>query len=134
MTMWDSELHEQATNGKAGEGRLRRSISSVKRSRGQKVCSVIQSDVPGNSIDKYLYYECIGQMGVGKYQRKNCYHCIECSTTNSLAALMRKWYLNNSFQPYSYSPETLGRCWCDRDQHQQSNLHVEGRDEMERIV
>jgi len=35
--------------------------------------------------------------------------------------------MNNSFQPYNYSPETLGRCWCDRDQYQHYNLHVEGR-------
>ena len=39
-----------------------------------------------------------------KYLRENFYHRIEYSVANSLAALIRKWsYLNNNFQPYSYS-------------------------------
>ena len=88
--MWDSELHEQATNGKAGEGRPRKSISSAKQSRGQKMCSIIWSDVLRNSIDKDMHYERTRQMGAGKYLKKSCYHRIECSTANSLAALMRK--------------------------------------------
>ena len=45
-------------NEKAEEGRPRRSIFSAKRSRGQKVCFIIQSDIPGNSIDKDMHYEC----------------------------------------------------------------------------
>ena len=76
-----------------------------------------------------MHYEHAGGMGVRKYLRESCYHHIECSAANSLATLMRKWYLNSDFQLYSYSPETLERCWCDRDQHKQSNLHLEGRDE-----
>ena len=75
---------------KAGGGRLRRSISLTKRSRGQKVCFVIQSDVPGNSIDKDMHCERTGQIGAEKYLRERYYHHIKCSTTNSLAALMRK--------------------------------------------
>ena len=102
------------------------------------MCSVIQSDVPRRSIDKDMHCERIGQMGARKYLRKSCYHRIECSVANSLAALMRKWYLNNSFQPYIYSLKTLRRCWgrswCDKDQDQQSNLRVEGRDERKKIV
>ena len=54
------------------------------------MCSVIQSDVPGSSIDKDMHCERIGQMGARKYLRKNCYHRIECSAANSLATLMRK--------------------------------------------
>ena len=50
-------------NEKAEEGRPRRSIFSAKRSRGQKVCFIIQSDIPGNSIDKDMHYECTGQNG-----------------------------------------------------------------------
>ena len=73
-------------------------------------------------------------MGGEKYLRESCYNYIEYSAANSLAALMKKWYLNNNYQPYSYFPKTSGRCWCDRDQHQQSDLHVEGRDEREKIV
>ena len=96
--------------------------------------SIVQGDVPGSSIDEDMLCKRIGQMGVGKYLRESCYHCIKCSAANSLATLMRKWYLNNSFQPYNYSPETLRMCWCDRDQHQQSNLHVEGKDEGKGIV
>ena len=76
-----------------------------------------------------MHYEHAGGMGVRKYLRESCYHHIECSAANSLATLMRKWYLNSDFQLYNYSPETLERCWCDRDQHKQSNLHFEGRDE-----
>ena len=51
---------------------------------------VIQSDILGNSIDKDMHYQRTGQMKAGKYLRENCYHRIECSVTNSLAALMRK--------------------------------------------
>ena len=77
-------------NEKAEEGKPRRSISSAKQSRRQKVCSIIQGDIPGNSIDKDIRYERTRQMGGGKYLRKSCYHCIECSAANSLTALMRK--------------------------------------------
>ena len=41
---------------------------------------------------------------------------------------------SSSFQPYSYSSETSERCWCDKDQHQQFNLHVEGKDKGKGIV
>ena len=54
------------------------------------MCSVIQSDIPGSSIDKDIYYERTEQMGVGKYLNESCYHRIECFAANSLAALMRK--------------------------------------------
>ena len=74
----------------AGGGRLRRSISSAKGSRGQKVCFVIQSDVLGNSINKDMHCECTGQMGAEKYLRESCYHRIKCSAANSLATLTRK--------------------------------------------
>ena len=77
-------------NEKAREGRPRRSISSAKRSRDQKVCSVIQSDILENSIDKDMHYEHTGQMGAEQYLRKRCYHHIECFVANSLTALMRK--------------------------------------------
>ena len=77
-------------NERAGEDRLRRSIFSVKQSRDQKVCFVIQSDILGSSIDKDMHYERIRQMGAEKYLRESCYHRIECSAANSLAALMRK--------------------------------------------
>jgi len=69
---------------------LRKSISSTKRNRGQKVCSVIQSDVLGSSIDKNMHCERTGQIGARKYLRESCYHHIECSAANSLATLMRK--------------------------------------------
>ena len=84
--MWDSKLHEQATNERVGEGRPRRSIFSAKQNRDQKVCSVIQSDILGNFVDKDMHYKCTGQMGVGKYLRESCYHRIEYSAANSLAA------------------------------------------------
>ena len=75
----------------------------AKRSKDQKVCSVIQSNILGNSIDNDMHYECTGQMGAVKYLRKSCYHRIKCSVANSQTALMRKLYLNSTFYPYSYS-------------------------------
>ena len=77
-------------NEKAGEGKSRRSISLTKRSRGQKVCSVIQGDIPGNSIYKDIHYKRTRQMGGGKYLRKSYYHCIECFAANPPATLMMK--------------------------------------------
>ena len=65
-------------------------ISSTKRMKGQKVCLVIQSNVPGSSVDKDIYYECTGQMGAKKYLGESCYHRIKYFVANSLAALMRK--------------------------------------------
>ena len=81
-------------------------ISSTKRMRGQKVCSVIQSDVLGSSVDKDMYCERIGQMAAEKYLGESCYYRIKCFVANSLATLMRKWYLSSAFQPYSY-PQRL---------------------------
>ena len=46
---------------KAERGRPKRSISSAKRRKGQKVNSIIQSDVPGSSIDKDMHCECTGK-------------------------------------------------------------------------
>ena len=81
---------------KTGRDRPRRSISSVKRKNGQKVCSVIQDDVPGSSIDKDMHYKRTGQMEAKKYLKKSCYHRIECSATNSLAAFMWRILFNNA--------------------------------------
>ena len=82
--------HERAKGENVGEGKLRRSISSTKRSRGQKECPIIQGDLPGNSSDKDIRYKRTGQLGGGKYLRESCYHCIKYSAANPLAALMRK--------------------------------------------
>ena len=81
-----------------------------------------------------MHCERIGQMGARKYLKESCCHHIKCSVANSLAALMRKWCLNSNFQPYNYSPKTSGEGWRDRDQDQQSDLHVEGWDEEERVI
>ena len=50
--------------------------------------SIIQSDFPGSSVDKDMYYEHTGQIEAKKYLRKSYYHHIECSTANSLTAFM----------------------------------------------
>ena len=63
MKMRNSELRERVMSRKAGEGRPRRSISSAKLSRRQKVCSIIQGDVLGSFVDKDMHCECKGQMG-----------------------------------------------------------------------
>ena len=48
---------------KAGKGKSRKSISSAKQIRGQKVSSIIQSDVPGSFVDKNMHCERTGQNG-----------------------------------------------------------------------
>ena len=69
---------------------LRRNASSVKQSKGQKVRSALQSNVPRGSIDKDIHHESIGQREAMKYLRESCYHHIEYSVANSLVALMWK--------------------------------------------
>ena len=49
-----------------------------------------QSDLPISSNDRDMYHKRTRKMGTQKYLRENCYHSIECSVANSLAALMRK--------------------------------------------
>ena len=48
---------------KVGRGKPRRSISSAKQRRVQKVSSIIQSDILGSSVDKDMHCECTGQSG-----------------------------------------------------------------------
>ena len=72
------------------KGGSRRNAFSAEQSRGMKVWSAIQGNVPGDSIDKDTHYESIGQMGTIKYLRESCYHHIECSIANSLATLIWK--------------------------------------------
>ena len=81
---------------KTRRGRLRRSISSAKRRKGQKVRFVVQNDVPRSYIDNDMHCERIGQMGAKKYLRKSCYHCIECSAANPLTAFMWKRPMNSA--------------------------------------
>jgi len=69
--------------------------SSAEQSRDPKVWSTIQGNVPRNSIDKDKHHRSARQRKVLKYLRESCYHRIECFVTNSLAVLMKKWYLNS---------------------------------------
>ena len=69
---------------------LRRNASLAEQNRGQKVWSAIKSNVLENSIDKDKYQEGTGQREAIKYLQESCYHEIECSVANLLAALMRK--------------------------------------------
>ena len=96
MERWDLVIRVQ-------EGGPKRNAFSADQSRGPKVWHAIQGNVPRDSIDKDTHHESTRQREAMKYLRKNCYHCIECSVTNSLAVLIRKWYLNSNFQPYNYS-------------------------------
>ena len=68
----------------------RRNASSVEQSRGQKVQSAFQSNILRGFIDKEIHHESIGQREAMKYLRESCYHHIEYSVANSLAALMWK--------------------------------------------
>ena len=56
-----------------------------------------QSDLPRSSNNRDVRHKRTGKMGTQKYLRESCYHRIECSVANSLAALMRKWPLNSTF-------------------------------------
>ena len=49
---------------------LRRNASSVKQSQGQKMRSVIKSNIPDNSTDEDKYQEGTGQREAMKYLRK----------------------------------------------------------------
>ena len=91
------------------EGGLRRNASSDEQSRGQKVCSAIQSNVSGDSIDKNTHHKSTRQKGTMKYLRESYHHCIKYFVTNYLAVLMLKWHLNSNFQSYSYS-QRLHEC------------------------
>ena len=48
---------------KAERRRPRRSISSAKQMRGQKMSSNIQSDIPESSVNKDMHCERMGQYG-----------------------------------------------------------------------
>ena len=72
------------------KGGLKRNASSAEQSRCQKMWSAIQSNVSEDSIDKDIHHERTGQREAMKYLRESCYHRIECSAANSLAALMWK--------------------------------------------
>ena len=86
MLSWKSAL----VNEERGFGHKSLKRRFEEHSRGPKVWSAIQSNVPGNSIDKDTYHESTGQRETMKYLRESCYHRIECFVANSLAALMWK--------------------------------------------
>ena len=75
----------------------------AKQSKGQKVWSAIKTNTLEDFIDKDKLQESIRQKEAKKYLGENCYHRIEYSVANSLAALMWRWYLNSDKQPYIYS-------------------------------
>ena len=79
-----------------GKGCPRRNIPSAKRSEDQDVPPDIQGDVLEVSIDKYMHYERIGKMRARKYLKKGYCHCIKCSATNFLTALMWRRPLNSA--------------------------------------
>ena len=55
-----------------------------------------QGDLPGNSNDKDVHYTRIKVMGTQKYQKKSCYHRIECTTATFLATFMWRRPLNSA--------------------------------------
>ena len=60
---------------KVGRDKTRKSISSAKQGRGQKVSSIIQSDIPGSSVDKDICTVNVrDKVGVEKYLRKSYYY------------------------------------------------------------
>ena len=81
---------------KAGGSMPRRSISSTNEVEVKKC--VLSSKVTFQEV--LLIRICTvnvqEKMRAEKYLRKNCYHHIECSTTNSLAAFMLRRSLNSA--------------------------------------
>ena len=73
-----------------------RSISSAKRRRGQKESSIIQSEIPKVLLIRICTVNVQDKMKTEKYLRESCYHRIECSAANSLAAFMWKRPLNSA--------------------------------------
>ena len=57
----------------------------------------VQSDLPRSSSNRDVHHKHTRKMRTQKYLRESCYHSIECSVANCLAALMRKWPLNSTF-------------------------------------
>lgn len=55
-----------------------------------------QNDLPGNSIDGDVPYECARRKETRKYLRKNCYHRIKYTTTIFMATFMWKKPLNSA--------------------------------------
>ena len=49
-----------------------------------------QSDIPRSFSDRDVRHKRTRRRRIPKYLRESCYHRIECSVANSLAALMRK--------------------------------------------
>ena len=60
------------------------------------MCSIVQNDVLGNSVDKDMVCKCTRQIGAGKYLKESCYHCIKCSAANFLTALIGRRPLNST--------------------------------------
>ena len=104
----------------------RMNASSAEQIWGQKMRYDIKSNVPNGSTNEDKYLEGTRQREAMKYLRESCYDRIKCSVTNSLAVLMRKWYLNSNFQLYSYSrrlQEGVDRISINTSN---LNLHMEG--------
>ena len=72
------------------KGGPRRNASSAEQSRGSKVRSTIQGNIPEDSINKDTRHEGTGQRGTMKYLRKSYYHHIKCFVANFLTTLMLK--------------------------------------------
>ena len=136
MLSWKSALvnEERGLVMRVQEGGPRRNASSAKQSRSSKVWSAIYGNISRDFIDKDTHHEGTGQRETMKYLRESCCHRIKCFVANSLIVLMRKWYLNSNFSTLQLLQKTLGMCWWNKDQHQWSNLHVEGEDEGKKIV
>ena len=79
---------------------------SAEQSRGQKMWSAIESNVPGDSIDNDTHHESTGQRGTMKYLRESCYHRIKCIAATILAAFMWKRPLNRKPKRVSLATTT----------------------------
>ena len=115
------------------KGRPRKSITSAKREGVKRWVLLSRVTFQEVLLIRICTVNVLDKMGVEKYLGESCYHSIKCSVTNSLAVLMRKWCLNNTFQPYS-NPQRFQEGADGTYPHKQSNVHVVNRDERGDVV
>ena len=58
-------------------------------------CSSNHGNLPGSSSNKDVHHKRIRMMGIQKYLRESCYHCIECIAATFLATFMLRRPLNS---------------------------------------
>ena len=53
-------------------------------------------DLLGSSSNRDVHHKCTRMIGIQKYLKESCYHCIECTVATFLAVFMWRRLLNNA--------------------------------------